>query len=475
MTIGLSYNDDISRIQVSVTGLPFSTGTIRIERSTNQLYWQTVRGAAELAVTGNAASVDDYEFTADVENHYRVVPIDPPAGLRLTGDSSANASTPDDSSLDVGHELDVRIDLALDDWTTSSNRYQVSKYDQTLDERAYTLRIGSGADTVQGLISGNGTGFDTADSSSTVPAANGERIAQRMTVSVDNVTGDWTAAFSSAPDLSSVFSPFGDTPTGTLPTTSLFDSSAPLVVGTDSSGGNPAGPGIVYAAQIRDAGVVVADPDFTGQAMSATSFTDSTGKLWTVNGTAYIVGTETNSITPSLGGFAWFKSIKHPFLNRRIHRVLAGGGQEIGRAARDGVLQVQGRSVPIVVSDVRSSRGFNLTLQVADETAARDMDLILASGDVFFIQVPPELTPNMSGGYVRIGDTVQHRVADTIKWRFELPCTVVAQPGPGVVGGTMTYGALLNLYGGYQNLLAANSTYADVLALMASPEDLVVL
>jgi hypothetical protein len=184
---------------------------------------------------------------------------------------------------------------------------------------------------------------------------------------------------------------------------------------------------------------------------------------------------ETASITPSLAGRPWLKSIRHPFLNRAIHRVLAGGGQDLGRASRGGVFEVQGRSVSIAVTDVRSSREFTITVQVADEEAARDMDLVLASGDVFFLHVPPEVTPHMSGGYVRIGNVSQHRVSDTIRWRFTLPCKIVAPPGPGVVGGTMTYGALLNLYGGYQNVLAANATYADLLALMASPDDLVVI
>lgn len=474
MTIGLSYNDDISRVQVSVTGLPFDSGTIKLERSTNGLYWETVRGAAALPVSGGAAAVDDFEFSADVENTYRVIPVDPPAGLQLPGTAGSYASTPDHASLRITTDIRLMADVTPVEWGSGAQQSLIGRYVTTGDNRSYRLVLLS--DGRPGITwSADGVAATGANSQVPVPADDGERMGVRAFLDVNWNATDWRAEFETAPTADGAWAQLDVEQDS--PQASIFAGTAALEVGTINAGALQPFAGTVHSCEVfdDDAATVVASPQFDEQAMGATSFTDSTGKLWTVNGDAYIVGTESASITPSLDGLAWIKSIRHPFLNRPIHRVLAGGGQEIGRAARDGVFQVQGRSVPIVVTDIRSSRGFNLTVQVADESAARDMDLILASGDVFFIQVPPELTEHMSGGYVRVGDTVQHRVADTIKWRFELPCTVVAKPGPGVVGGTMTYGALLNLYGGYENVLAANSTYADVLALMASPDDLVVL
>ena len=222
---------------------------------------------------------------------------------------------------------------------------------------------------------------------------------------------------------------------------------------------------VVWAREVAEAGPVDAGYEVVGS--------DSFLTVLLVSGLA--TGTETATITPDLDGRAWFKSIKHPFLNRPIHRVLAGGGQSISRASRGAVFDVQGRSVPVAVTDVRSSREFTLTVQVPDETAARDMDLTLASGDVFFLQIPPELAPHMTGGYVRIGESTQHREADTIKWRFTIPCTVVAPPGPGVVGTTMTWGGVFRLYGSWEALVASNPTWGDLLATVGSPDDLVVL
>jgi len=70
VSLNLSYNDDIGRVQIAVTNFP--NGTAAVERSTNNLYWQTVRGGAALPVAAGAAAVDDFEFSPDVENFYRV-------------------------------------------------------------------------------------------------------------------------------------------------------------------------------------------------------------------------------------------------------------------------------------------------------------------------------------------------------------------------------------------------------------------
>lgn len=474
MTISLSYSDDIGRVQVSITDLPFSSGSILVERSTNELFWQTVRGAAALPVSGGSASVDDFEFSADVENHYRVTPVDPVPGLHLPGTAGSYASTPDHASLRITTDIRLMADVTPAEWGAGATQSLIGRYVTTGDQRSYRSVLLS--DGHLGFTwSEAGVSATSATSDVAPPAGDGERLAVRAFMDVNWSATDWRVEFETAPTADGSWSQLDSDQDS--PQTEIFAGGADLEVGSINEGDLQPFEGVVHACEVfdDDASTVVADPRFDEQAMGASSFDDSTGKTWTVHGDAYIAGTESSSITPVLGKTAWLKSIRHPFLNRPIHRVLAGGGQQIGRASRGAVFEVQGRSYPIAVTDVRSSREFTLTVQVEDETAARDMDLILASGDIFFIQVPPELTPHMAGGYVRIGDTVQHRVADTIMWRFTVPCRVVAPPGPGVVGGTMTYGALLNLYGGYQNVLAANSTYADLLALMASPDDLVVI
>lgn len=70
MTIGLTYNNDLSRVQIELSDRP--DGAVHIERSTNQLFWLTVRGGLQLPVSGGMANLDDFEFVPDIENFYRV-------------------------------------------------------------------------------------------------------------------------------------------------------------------------------------------------------------------------------------------------------------------------------------------------------------------------------------------------------------------------------------------------------------------
>ncbi len=177
-----------------------------------------------------------------------------------------------------------------------------------------------------------------------------------------------------------------------------------------------------------------------------------------------------NSITPSLSG-VWLKSIRFPFLNRQV---TVTNYSDITRSARGANFDVLGRSVPVAVTDKRSSQKFSLELVTTDADEELVMDLVLASGGVMFVHLPADC--RVPGGHVVIGEVSSRRKnARGSRRYFTLECQVVAEPAADVVGGTMTYGALIDLYGGYDNLLSANPEYADLLQLMASPEDLVVL
>ena len=484
MTLSLAYNDDLGRVQITASGLP-DIGAVRVERSVNGLLWTTVRGASALTVEDGSASVDDYEFVADQENHYRVV--SDTAGLNLPGTLGSYAATPDDPALRITGDVVLTAFARLDQWSGApGNQILVSRYDAMNDQRSYQMVVQADG-RLRLNYSTNGVTVLTALSHIAINAPDEAPLAVRAWLDVDlSDTGTTRRVIF-------LTSPTGEMGTweqlGTVVDTagvvSLHEGTAPLHVGSASDGASPVA-GRVFWAHVWDGGLssgdlavgtTVADPVFTDQPTDTTSFTDTVDNLWTVEGDARIIGGTiySGSITPSLSGKAWLKSIKHPFLNRPIHRVLAGGGQDIGRAWRGGIHEVQGRSAPIAVTDIRSSREFTLTVQVPDEQAAAEMDLILASGDVFFIQVPPELAPHMAGGYVRIGATSQHRVADTIMWRFTLPCKVVAPPGPGVIGAPLTWGTVFNLYGSYEAMWAANPTWADLLSTVGSPDDLVVL
>lgn len=189
---------------------------------------------------------------------------------------------------------------------------------------------------------------------------------------------------------------------------------------------------------------------------------------------------EIASITPTLAGRVWLKSIRHPFLNRPVHIL---NWSEVTRRSRAGVFDIMGRSAPTAVDDVRGSQQF--TLQVVTDdlydpaadglTQKRDLDLALASGDTFFLHVPANQP--IPGGYLTIGDTSEDRIvrAGTQPFVLTLPCTVVTAPGPDVVGSTLTWTTVLRLYDSWPALIASNPTWLSLLQTVGSPEDLVVL
>lgn len=475
MTIALTYDSALARVQIALSSLT-ADGTVLVEWSTNELFWQTVRGGEALPVASGAASLDDYEFTDAVPNFYRVRPVNPPAGLLLDGTSGAYASTPDTAVLDITGDIDLRAEATIDNWDSGAAQHFVAKYVTTGNQRSYRLYIApSGALALTWSPDGSVVLTATSTAQPQPDPVTG-RLAVRAVMDVDDGAGNRVVTFSTAPTLEGPWVLLGD-PVTTAGTTSIFAGNAALEVGSFQSGTAERAAGVIHAVEVRSgiAGTAVANPDFAAQDNGDTSFTDGAGLTWSVNGTATIIGPvlESDSITPDLGGEVWLKCPRFPFLNRPITVI---GVSSIARASRGMAGEVTGRSMPVATVDIRGSRTFTLTLLTDTDESARDMDLILAAGQIMFVQVPSGST--VPGGYVMIGNTGQAPGTDgggVPEQTFDLPCRVVVPPGADVVGTTMVWGTVFALYGDWQALIASNPSWGDLLATVSSPQDVVVL
>lgn len=180
----------------------------------------------------------------------------------------------------------------------------------------------------------------------------------------------------------------------------------------------------------------------------------------------------TTTITPDQSA-VWFKSIVRPWLNRPVAVVSHG---DIVSPARNGVFPIIGRTYPIAVTDVRLSRQWDMVVK-ADQLADADaLDLVFASGDPLFIQIPATgALATIPGGYVVAGDVTRSRfgTTSTRRW-FNLPLTEVAAPGPDVVGSTSTWETLVAEFGSWTAVLAAFSTWEDVAEYVADPDVVIV-
>lgn len=478
MTIGLTYDQTLSRVQIALSGLNDAVSSVHVERSFNQLLWSTVRGGTELPVTSGAGSLDDFEFAADVENFYRVTTVDPPPGLLLDGTSGDYASTPDDASLDITGDIDLRSEASLDDWSVVQNL--VAKYETTGDNRSYRLLTSSQLLRLEWSPDGTIASRLDAESTETVPAEPGERLAVRATLDVDDGAGGWIVTFYTAPSIDGPWTQLGaavDNSGGG--TTSIFAGTATLNVGAALNDGssNPAA-GVIHAAEVRDGidGTEVADPDFTAEPSGTTNFTDDAGRAWTVNGAAEIVTSETGaSITPAFDDCeVWLKSIRYPLLNRQV---TIGDYSDLERPGRTGVLPVTGRSFPIGTTDVSTSLRFGMDFMTETPEQARELKLLVALGDILFLHVPadgnPQLPPRSM--YLVSDSSAVGRLGIRERRRTTVPFTEVAAPSPLVVGTTLTWGNVFATFGDWEQLISATPTWGDLLATVGSEDDLVVL
>lgn len=198
----------------------------------------------------------------------------------------------------------------------------------------------------------------------------------------------------------------------------------------------------------------------------------TTYRVRSFNSADVLQQTFTTTITASLGGHGWLKSISYPFLNRKI--VVTDFSPTV-RPSRSAVHSVAGRSVSVATHDLRGGREFELEVMTETIEQAGVLDLVLAAGGTMFIHTPPGC--RYPGGYVAIGDTSQGRrtrSGRSDRRYTSLPCVEVAAPSPLVVGAELTWATVRRLYGdSWAAARAANPTLPW--SAVGDPEDLVVL
>ncbi|HEV2931171.1 MAG TPA: hypothetical protein VGW74_21020, partial [Propionibacteriaceae bacterium] len=209
-------------------------------------------------------------------------------GLVLDGTVGDYASTPDHASLDITGDIDIRADATAVDWTPSGNQYLVAKFQATGNQRSYRMFIQSSG-IVSLAWSADGIADIIRNSTVAPTVTNGAPLAIRATLDVDNGAAQHVVTFYTGPSLAGPWTQLGAAVTN-AGTTSIFAGTAPLEVGS-VAGGTAVWVGTIHGAQVRSGigGTLVAGPDFASQPAGTTSFVDSAGRTWTVQGGADIV------------------------------------------------------------------------------------------------------------------------------------------------------------------------------------------
>lgn len=202
--------------------------------------------------------------------------------LSLPGSAGNYASTPTGPSITA--DIDVRIRVALADWTPSSNMIPIAKW-PTASNRSYRILLLTSGNvqfdcSSDGLSADMGSGgFASGFSDGTTGWLRGTRIKSTGVTSIYKSTdgSSWTLLGSAT----------------VSPGTAIHNGSSAVEVGSLFEGSTLPLNGTVRYAEIRSGidGTVVAKFDPSGVAIlgtrNPTSFVSSTGETWTINGSSW--------------------------------------------------------------------------------------------------------------------------------------------------------------------------------------------
>jgi hypothetical protein len=239
-------------------------------QAVTNLGWGGTALNAQLGSAGSADSNDPRYLDWDGENY-----------VYLPGATSNFLSVPDEAALDITGDIDIRVRVALDDWTPAAINYLLNKSSDAT-ERSYQLQVGT-TGTLSLVWSEDGTTNITKTSTVATDVSDGAAKWVRATLDVDNGSSGNDVAFYLSDD-GVTWTQLGTTVT-TAGVTSVFAGTGNLRVGQGQTGTQLA-TGKFYRAQVLNGidGPPVLDIDCSQIGSgSATSFAALTGQTVTVN------------------------------------------------------------------------------------------------------------------------------------------------------------------------------------------------
>jgi hypothetical protein len=467
----VTFDATLSRVRIATDGLGGALTAV-VERSTDQVTWTRVRGGDPATVNGGALAVDDYEFTPNVANYYRVVAA---RDVRTTGTGFAGIAATANN---------VAVNPAMP--TGARARHAVLLYGSVRDGAAgVTLTAGYQANLLydQGHVKvgvKTHTGTEAAPTVTPVAsAANSDVIGQ--TAALRNLS---TSASAMVHILTLVIEQNVSFP-GLTPAAVR---QAIIFLGWKQTSWTSVAnlTGGAYAGYVEfgepsstignDAAQVWGFKQQTGttpETIPAGSFTVTGGVQHVTRGIVIAMAplslTVSGSITPTQNT-VWVKNLGLPFLNRAVTVV---DHSDIEEDDRTEILDVVGRRYPVAITDVRAGLRQTLTLMFATLFDANQFLLCLAPGGPVYLQVPASCP--FPGMHATVGKVRMHKSSARGLRRFvTLPLTEVAAPTANQVGATLTWQSVISTYATWSAELAGESTWADLLSGIGSPADVIV-
>lgn len=197
----------------------------------------------------------------------------------------------DKASLDIVGDIDIRLDVAPEDWHGSEPQFLATKYTSgAANQRSWYSFIDEyGQMGFAWSTDGTLSTLQIARSTP-LPTTQG-RLSLRITLDVNNGAGGWTCSFYTSDSITGTWT-LASSQTGTG-VTSIFASTTPVNIGQVESGGISGFipmTGKIYGIELRDGigGTLVAKMDPTGSTRGQNFVNDSVANTWFCSGSALV-------------------------------------------------------------------------------------------------------------------------------------------------------------------------------------------
>lgn len=185
--------------------------------------------------------------------------------VQLAGVSGDYISTPDAAGLDITGDIEIVKRISGDDWTPGAMQVALSKWHTTSNQRSFYLALNTDGTLALVTSADGSTELPPHTSTASVSFSNGVAGWVKVTFDVDDGAGNRVATFYTAADQNtepSSWTQLGSTVT-TAGATSIYSSTAVLMVGSFIAGTSSMFAGKVYRAIVRDGigGTTAADFD----------------------------------------------------------------------------------------------------------------------------------------------------------------------------------------------------------------------
>lgn len=454
MTLTATYNNDISRVHLVVSGASTDSDYCYFQRSVDGINWVDVQGAQTIGLTGGACSVDDYLFTPNVVNTYRATYVDTatPSWIGSSGPFSAvNTSL---APLYNGSTITGDLILLLATIRSATATVNTpSGWTLLVDGGNMRLfgKIQDGAATPTVTFTGGVAGDDVTAQTTTLRNCG---LTPRFTSSVFSNGSAQNIAYPGVPtDLNyrmSLIMGWKQDDWTSIPVPSPWDAevgNVPVTAGND-------------AGHIWEVKACAANVSVTSGSWVVTGGAAAISKSAAISFVARaFTSQDTTTCTPAMTD-VWLKNVLRPNLNMIIP---TEGDTDITEPSRSNIFAVIGRNLPVAVTDVRGSQQYSLYLGVLDNTTRDNLRNALATGDVMYLHIPNTTTYPVKSMFVLVGNT---------DWRdrmrqYTLPLTQVAAPDGTIIGDTVLWLDVIATYATWNDLIAAKATWSDVVSMIA--------